>query len=529
MSHVALYRKYRPLNFNDCIGQEHIRTTLINQITADKVSHAYLFTGSRGTGKTTFARIFAKSVNCQSLTDGITCGQCVPCKAALDPANIDILEIDAASNNGVDDVRDMRERVKYLPVNGRYKVYIIDEVHMLSPAAFNALLKTLEEPPAHVIFILATTEVHKLPATILSRCMRFDFRLVPKPELVELLSRVLTSEKKDAELAAISYIADAAEGSFRDALSILDMCMHTTLAKLTYTAVLTALGAADKDQIAQIFKAIADGNLKETLQLIDVFVSSGKSVGLIAKDIASLARDLLALKAGMQTLVAGTQTGLARLSEIADNVGENLLFYILDEFSKLDSELRFATSPRIVLETTALRAARLKNDSVQALAERVARLEKGTTSMAQASHIPMQSMIGGMPTQTAAVAEEEKIQLPVQKISQAVSVVLAEDAKSIWGRLVTLFRKKGAMQLYAMMGDHKAYRISAKQLIITADDDSFLRFSDPNTIELLTKGLQEIEAPLSIKVEKAVEELDMDKEIVRIQKLTGITPTITKN
>ena len=228
MSYTALYRKYRPKDFNSIIGQQHIVKTLINQINGKEISHAYLFCGPRGTGKTSIAKIFAQSINCENSNNGSPCGKCNVCKELNTANNIDVLEIDAASNNGVDEIRDLREKVKYPPVNGKYKVYIIDEVHMLSISAFNALLKTLEEPPAYTVFILATTEVHKLPPTILSRCLRFDFKLLTESELISHLEIIIGKENIKAEKEVLPLLAKLAEGSDRDLLSILDMCSAYT-------------------------------------------------------------------------------------------------------------------------------------------------------------------------------------------------------------------------------------------------------------------------------------------------------------
>ena len=551
MNHIALYRKYRPTTFKDVIGQEHIVTTLKNQILADKVSHAYLFTGSRGTGKTTFARIFARSINCQKATDGSACGKCAPCIALSNPTNIDILEIDAASNNKVDEMREIRERVKYLPVNGRYKVYIVDEVHMLTDAAFNALLKTLEEPPSHVIFILATTEAHKLPATILSRCMRFDFRLVPKKQLVELISKVLKNEKKDAELTAIDYIADAAGGSFRDALSILDMCMHGEGKKITLAGVLASLGATSKEHIAEFVNFIANGDLSGTFLKIEEFSASGKSMGLIASNVAAFARDCLALKAGMDKLVLGTKESVEKLKIIADITSDNLLLYILTEFAALDSELKYATNPRLVLETMALRVARQKANDVAMLASRIEKLESYAIKFATTSNNDtgnLQSVSGqqidnseaikktklqkaitsNVPLEPAVDNGQMAFSLPVQKIADAVSQALDEDAKSVWGRLITYFRKKSIMHLYALFSEFNDYKLVGRELVITAGDDHYLRFCDLDAAELIRTALVEIEAPFSLKVEKAKKSVDMDKEIARIEKLAGFKPKVIK-
>ena len=246
MSYQALYRKFRPQEFDDVKGQDHIVTTLKNQIKADRIGHAYLFCGTRGTGKTTIAKIFAKAVNCEHPVDGSPCGECPTCRAIAAGNSMNVIEIDAASNNGVDNIRQIREEVEYRPTEGKYKVYIIDEVHMLSIGAFNALLKTLEEPPAYVIFILATTEAHKIPITILSRCQRYDFRRISIDTITARLRELMDAEQVTVEDRALRYIAKAGDGSMRDALSLLDQCIAFYLGQeLTYDKVLDTLGAVD--------------------------------------------------------------------------------------------------------------------------------------------------------------------------------------------------------------------------------------------------------------------------------------------
>lgn len=257
MSYTALYRKFRPSEFDDVKGQDHIVTTLKNQIKADRIGHAYLFCGTRGTGKTTIAKIFAKAVNCEHTVDGSPCGECEMCRAISTGASMNVIEIDAASNNGVDNIREIREEVAYRPAEGKYKVYIIDEVHMLSIGAFNALLKTLEEPPEYVIFILATTEAHKIPITILSRCQRYDFKRIGIDTIANRLNELMIEEKVDVEEKAIRYIAKIADGSMRDALSLLDQCIAFYLGqKLTYDHVLEVLGAVDTDVFSNLLRQI---------------------------------------------------------------------------------------------------------------------------------------------------------------------------------------------------------------------------------------------------------------------------------
>ena len=253
MSYTALYRKFRPVEFEDVKGQEHIITTLKNQIEANRIGHAYLFCGTRGTGKTTVAKIFAKAVNCEHPVNGSPCGECAMCRSIAAGTSMNVIEIDAASNNGVDNIREIREEVAYRPTEGKYKVYIIDEVHMLSIGAFNALLKTLEEPPEYVIFILATTEVHKIPITILSRCQHYDFKRISIETITDRMRDLMQEEQVEVEEKALRYVAKAADGSMRDALSLLDQCIAFYLGqKLTYDNVLEVLGAVDTDVFSRL-------------------------------------------------------------------------------------------------------------------------------------------------------------------------------------------------------------------------------------------------------------------------------------
>ena len=281
MAYLALYRRYRPNRFEDLIGQEQVVKTLVNQINNQRIGHAYLFTGTRGTGKTSAAKIFAKAINCLNPINGSPCGQCEVCKALADSSNIDVLEIDAASNNGVSEIRDLREKVQYPPVICKYKVYIIDEVHMLSGAAFNALLKTLEEPPKHAVFILATTEVHKIPATILSRCMRFDFRLISNEKIAQLISKIYDEQQKEYESEAVFAIAKAGEGSIRDALSIADIALSYSENKLTYDNVMEILGSSNAELIYDFIDRVLNGKTSDVLNIIDQLCAKGKSIGVL--------------------------------------------------------------------------------------------------------------------------------------------------------------------------------------------------------------------------------------------------------
>lgn len=356
--YLALYRKYRPQKFSDVVGQNHIVKTLVNQIKFDKISHAYLFTGSRGTGKTSVAKIFARAINCANLAeDGSPCGNCDVCKS-LEGTNIDVLEIDAASNNGVDEIRELREKVKYPPVVGKYKVYIIDEVHMLSISAFNALLKTLEEPPTNTVFILATTEVHKLPATILSRCLRFDFKLVSLEDLTGLLKNILTKENVKFEDSAVNVIARAGEGSVRDTLSIADRCVSFAGDELTYQKVIDVLGVSRRETLIKMADMILARDIGNALTEIDNVLSSGKSPLVFSNDMISYFRDLLliySLKDKSREIVVVKDDIYELMKNQAEAEHYVEILKSIEVLSGVEQELRFSAQPRIVLETAIIK------------------------------------------------------------------------------------------------------------------------------------------------------------------------------
>lgn len=358
MNHIALYRKYRPKTFEEVIGQDHITKTLQNQIMNDQVGHAYLFTGSRGTGKTSVAKIFAKAVNCLNPVRGSACGECENCKRLEQENDINIIEIDAASNNKVDDIRNIRDKVKFMPVGAKYKVYIIDEVHMLSDSAFNALLKTLEEPPSYVIFILATTEVHKLPQTILSRCVRFDFRLVSVDELSKHLAKVFDKESIKYDDESLKIIASAGEGSVRDTLSIADSIVSYCQGVITKDKTLSVLGTTDHELIINFFDKIQEKDAGQVLSLIDQIEKAGKNLAVFSKDLSKHARNLLICKTceNANEILNLTDDIFAMYKEQSQKFEEKDLIRYMQVFSSAESELRYTLSVRLLLETTCLTA-----------------------------------------------------------------------------------------------------------------------------------------------------------------------------
>ena len=357
--HLALYRAFRPKTFEEVIGQDHIVSALKNQIATGKIGHAYLFTGTRGTGKTSCAKIFAKAINCQNPQNGSPCGKCETCLALDEPSNVDILEMDAASNNGVDEIRSLREKIKYPPIHGKYKVYIIDEVHMLTDSAFNALLKTLEEPPSHAVFILATTEVYKLPQTILSRCMRFDFRLVPKELLQSHIENVFDKIGVKYDKQSTEVIALAGEGSVRDSLSVADCVVAFCGENITIDRTLEVLGTSDKKCVLDLCDKIFDKDLGGVLSTIDEIYRSGKNLIAFGKEMTTHFKDLLVIKtcASPQKILNETSETFALMQAQAQKTTNENLIVFMQKFGEMESELKYALSPRTLIELVSLECA----------------------------------------------------------------------------------------------------------------------------------------------------------------------------
>ena len=380
MSYTALYRKFRPSVFEDVKGQEHIVTTLKNQIKAERIGHAYLFCGTRGTGKTTIAKIFARAVNCENPADGSPCGECNVCRAIAAGASMNVIEIDAASNNGVDNIREIVDEVSYSPAEGKYKVYIIDEVHMLSMGAFNALLKTLEEPPSYVIFILATTEVHKIPITILSRCQRYDFKRITIDTIASRIRELTDIEQVSIEDKAIRYIAKTADGSMRDALSLLDQCIAFHFGQeLTYDKVLDVLGAVDTEVFSRLLRTVLKGNVSGAIGILEEMVIQGRELTQFVADFTWYLRNLLLIKTadGIEDVIDVSTENLARLKEEAKAAENDTIMRYIRVLSELSGQIRFAAQKRILIEMALIKLCRPAMETdVQSLTDRIRQLEQ---------------------------------------------------------------------------------------------------------------------------------------------------------
>lgn len=510
MSYTALYRKFRPTTFEDVKGQDHIVTTLRNQMKAGRIGHAFLFTGTRGTGKTTSAQILARAVNCEHPVDGNPCGECAMCKSIAAGTSMNVIEIDAASNNGVDNIREIVEEVRYSPTEGKYKVYIIDEVHMLSAGAFNALLKTLEEPPSYVIFILATTEVHKIPITILSRCQRYDFRRITVEEIAARLKELTTAEALPAEDRALRYIATAADGSMRDAISLLDQCVAFYLGEtLTYDKVLEVLGTVDVSIFGRLMSYIREQKVTDCLALLDDIVARGRELTQFTVDFTWYLRNLLLAKASeelMDTMEIPSDYREEFLKEVRANDAEQLVRFIRI-FSDLTNKIRYASQKRVLVEVALIKLCKPQMETeYDALSHRVAQLEETL----EHGMVPIRS--------GAALAMQSVAQEPEEEIPVNYPKALPEDIREIAQNWRAIVDKISPLVRMAVENARPS---------VGSDNQLLLVFHDEFDRKLVAEEehLAEVKKTIQSQVQKEVE---VQVVLAANNKEASIYPDITK-
>lgn len=528
MAYLALYRRYRPTTFDGIIGQEHIVKTLVNQISLGRLGHAYLFTGTRGTGKTSTAKIFAKAINCLSPVNGSPCGKCEACKALSDPSNIDVIEIDAASNNGVNEIRELRENVQFPPVTCRYKVYIIDEVHMLTGPAFNALLKTLEEPPKHAVFILATTEVHKIPATILSRCMRFDFRLVATEQIVALISSIFDEQGKKYQPEAVTAIAKAGEGSIRDALSIADTAFSYSDGVLTYDDVMEILGSTNVELLYEYIENVFNQEHGAVLETLDKFASLGKSMGMLIKDATSVLRDIIVVQtcANAKSILALPEQNYLKLKELASLTNPERVLRIMQIFSDAENDVRYTNHPRVIVEMASLKATRPETDyDIDALLGRIKTLEDKISSDDFTINIKEK------PAKVQTVVSEEKNEKPSEEIREEVKTPISNLAESeLKGKLLAGLRDIKSEMLWNIVQDVDVTAKNNALKLTVSNDTDYAVLQRAENIEKIKNALSEfLVLGVEVALSQGVKQLEkIDDATEKLKKIFGEDIIIVK-
>lgn len=518
MSYTALYRKFRPENFKDVKGQEHIVTTLKNQIAADRIGHAYLFCGTRGTGKTTIAKLFAKTVNCENPVDGNPCGECASCKAIAAAASMDVQEIDAASNNGVENIREIINDVSYSPTSGKYKVYIIDEVHMLSIGAFNALLKTLEEPPSYCIFILATTEVHKIPITILSRCQRYDFKRISVDTIVERLNELIEKEEMKVEEKALRYIAKMADGAMRDAISLLDQCIAFHIGEtLSYDMVLDVLGAVDTEVFSRLLRGILKGNVISCIDLLEEIIIQGRDLTQFVTDFIWYLRNLLVVKTSEDAgdvLDVSTETK-HRLIEEAELIEPETIIRYIRVFSELSGSIKYGTQKRILTEIALIKLCRPQMEfNKDSILDRIRILEDQMKRGIPVEQVSANSDFAG--AKNGDLSINKKVELPKALPEDIKKVVLnwAAIVNGIESGLMKTALKKGNLSL----GDGDKLLLVMEESVISGN-----YFKEEGAKEELEKYISNyMQKQIPLEIRWLQENQNFEDNYPNLKKLVGI-------
>ena len=495
--HKALYRSYRPQNFEDVVGQEHIIRTLKNQIENNNVGHAYLFSGTRGTGKTSTAKIFARAVNCENSINQEPCNECEVCRDILNDNVMDVVEIDAASNNSVDDIRELRESVKYSPTKAKYKVYIIDEVHMLSQGAFNALLKTLEEPPSYVIFILATTEPHKIPATILSRCQRFDFKRVTVKDMTDRMKKICNEENIEVEEKALNLIARNSQGALRDALSILDQCISFSDNKIEYKDAVELLGTVNIEQLFEMAQSIIDQDTKKSLQILNEFVVWGKDIRNLINDLIDHFRNLMVCKVSkdLDEIISLPEESIERLKKQSENVNINDLIRILNILSETQDSMKSSSNTRILAEVTMMKIAQpLFDESKESLIKRIENLEKKIES----GNIKVVMSQNKVQEDEVTYTKDKTQNIQENKEDVVYEEVKSEDVKlveSYWKKITQKIKEDKKLSIAALLKEVSLFKVKDNILYLIFNDNfSFARsrLNSQDTIEYVESVIREV-------------------------------------
>lgn len=483
MSYTALYRKFRPTDFESVKGQDHIVTTLKNEIRTGRIGHAYLFCGTRGTGKTTVAKILAKAVNCENPVDGSPCNNCSMCQRINRQVSMNVAEIDAASNNGVANIRDIIDEVQYSPAEGKYRVYIIDEVHMLSTGAFNALLKTLEEPPSYVIFILATTEAHKIPITILSRCQRYDFKRISIDTITARMEELTDSEGVEAEDKALRYIAKAADGSLRDALSLLDQCIAFYLGqKLSYENVLDVLGAVDTSVYSEMFNNIINSDVAGCTRLINSMLVSGRDLNQFVTEFIWYLRNLLLMKytSDVDGIIDASSSQLASMKEEAGKISTDVLSRYIYILSELSAQIRYASQKRVLAEIAFIKLCKPQMDTEQDLSLLVSRIEELERKI---ENINTTGIHVDIPLENYNVpVTEEKTQIP-----ETVQAAVPDDVKEVIKNWNSILSKLGRSGQTMLEGVKRSVSENGELLLGFADpvSEGYFKQDDSRQLEAL--------------------------------------------
>ena len=518
MSYTALYRKFRPDTFEDVKGQDHIVTTLKNQIRADRIGHAFLFCGTRGTGKTTVAKILAKAVNCEQPVDGSPCNECPTCRAIQAGTSMDVIEIDAASNNGVDNIREIREEVTYRPTQGKYKVYIIDEVHMLSAGAFNALLKTLEEPPSYVIFILATTESHKIPVTIQSRCQRYDFHRISIDTIAGRLRELMEKEQISVEEKALRYVAKAGDGSMRDALSLLDQCIAFYLGQeLTFDKVLEVLGTVDTEVFSKLLRKVLGQDVTSCIHILEDLLVNGKELGQFVNDFTWYLRNLLLVKTSedAEEVLDVSSENLKALQEESQLIDTDTLMRYIRVLSELSNNLRNATQKRVLVEVGLIKLCKpAMETNLDSVLDRIRvleeQMEKGIP-MAAVQSLPgyagMNDGIPVQPTQAAPSAPEKKPEKAAPEDLQRIKENWKNIVMQTQGMFKT-FLTTAVPKYNGNTGENKLYVEFSNDLAQTCVDD-------PDKKQLLEDLILQMTGK-TVEVEMLLKKTNMHQDLAEI-------------